>query len=297
VAFAAPWLGWLAWRLAGERTRAAVPGAALFCLVGAATVAVLLVYNAALSGSALTTGYHTFGRIHGFSFTKGSLPVSAPVASLYELAYTLARLNFWLLGWPASLALVPFFRRSAPANALLSSCAAVLVAYALSTVPSINVAGPVHYAELAAPLLILSASGIEGLVARARAGWIASVTGGHVLAAIVAAAACATLTFLPVYAGSLRAMSALARMPYDLVEEQGLDNAVVFVHSLPSVSAHPGAWVYTHRNNSPDLSDRVLFVRDLGPEKNRELMRYLPGRKAYALGMRGARLLLVPLPS
>ena len=47
--------------------------------------------------------------------------------------------------------------------------------------------------------------------------------------------------------------------------------------------------------NSPDLSDRVLFVRYLGPEKNKALMRYLPDRTPYAMGMRGTELLLRPI--
>jgi hypothetical protein len=45
----------------------------------------------------------------------------------------------------------------------------------------------------------------------------------------------------------------------------------------------------------PDLSDRVLFVKDLGPERNRELMRYLPSRVPYLMGMRGGDLVLLPL--
>ncbi len=293
AAFAAPWLIWLAWRLGRDRAREAITGAVVFGLIGAASVAAFVAYNLALSGSPFTTGYHTYARIHDFTFTLGAVRAPVPLPSLHELGYTLARLNFWLLGWPASLALLPFFRRSVPANLLFSGAAAVVLVFAVSTVPSINVAGPVHYAELALPLLILSAGGLEGLVDRARAGRFPVATAGHVLAAVATATVCAAVTFVPVYGGSLRAMSALARAPYDLVEEGGLDNAVVFVHSLPALSVHPGAWVYYHRNNSPDLSDRVLFVKSLGPEKNRLLMTHLPGRRAYAMGMRGTQLTLV----
>jgi len=295
AAFAAPWVGWLGWRLWKDRARQARRGVVLFCLVGAATLATFFAYNSALSGSPLTTGYHTFGRINGFSFTLGALPAPGPLPSLHELSYTLGRLNFWLLGWPLSLIFLPFFRRSTAGGLLFLGAAAVVVAYAVSTVPSINVVGPVHYADIVVPLLVLSASGIEGLVERVGAWGIPSLTPGHVLAASVTAMLCAALTFLPVYGSSLRAMSALARAPYDLVEERGLDNAVVFVHSLPALHVHPGAWVYFHRNASPDLSDRVLFVRYLGPERNTELMRYLPNRAPYAMGMRGTELVLRPI--
>ena len=90
-------------------------------------------------------------------------------------------------------------------------------------------------------------------------------------------------------------MANVARAPYDLVEQAGLDNAVVFVQSLPALEAMPGAWVYRHRNNNPDFSDRVLFVNDLGPPDAR-LRAWLPGRKAYRMKMEGGRLGLSPLP-
>jgi hypothetical protein len=57
----------------------------------------------------------------------------------------------------------------------------------------------------------------------------------------------------------------------------------------------PGAWVYFHRNPSPDLSDPVLFVKDLGPERNQALMQAMPGRAPFAMGVKDNRLLLVPL--
>jgi hypothetical protein len=54
--------------------------------------------------------------------------------------------------------------------------------------------------------------------------------------------------------------------------------------------------VYYHRNNSPDLSDRVLFVRDLGPDANRRLLSYLPDREPFWMGMKDRQLILTPLP-
>ena len=90
-------------------------------------------------------------------------------------------------------------------------------------------------------------------------------------------------------------MSALARLPYDLVSERRLDRAVVFVHGLPSLTWRPGAWVYFHRNPSADLSDPVLFVKDLGPERNQAIMQAMPGRAPFAMGVKDNRLLLVPL--
>jgi hypothetical protein len=103
------------------------------------------------------------------------------------------------------------------------------------------------------------------------------------------------LVFLPIHAASLREMSQIARAPYELVESQGLDRAVVFVHSLPALLVPPGAWVYLHRNPRPDLLDPVLFVRHLGPDRDTQLMRFFPDRKAYIMGMQDGRLIVTPV--
>jgi hypothetical protein len=291
AAFVVPWLVLLG--RAALRDREARRGAGLFAVLGGAAIALYLGYNAAVTGHPLRTGYHVFAETYGFSFTQGSLPVSAPFAALYELYYALARLNFWLLGWPLSLVLVPFALRARASRALALSALATVVAYALLRIPSINVVGPVHYAELTVPLLVLSAGGLERLAASATA--LAGRRGPRlVLSLPIALTTVSALLFWPVYAPALRWMAGVARAPYDLVERAGLDNAVVFVGTLPALVSPPGAWVYRVRNNTPDLSDRVLYVNDLGPD-NARLRRMLPGRRAYHLRMEGDVLRLSPL--
>jgi hypothetical protein len=145
------------------------------------------------------------------------------------------------------------------------------------------------------PLAILSASGIERVVSLLRER-VGAALASQALAWPLAATAAACLTFVPVQLVSLRLMADLARAPYDLVAERGLDRALVFVHNLPAIHMEPGAWVYYHRNPEPDLSDRVLFVRDLGPERDRILAAHLAPRAPYVMGMRGGKLVLEPLP-
>jgi hypothetical protein len=291
AAFVMPWLvllGPLAFR-----NREARRGAWLFAGVACLAIGLFLVYNAAVTGHPLRTGYHVFAETYAFSFTQGSLPVSPPFAALYELFYALARLNFWLLGWPVSLLLVPFAFRTCPARALGLSAVATIVAYALLRIPSINVVGPVHYAELTVPLLVLSAGGFERLAAAAAT--FAGRRGFRVVLSVpIALAVVSALLFWPVYAPALRWMANVARAPYDLVERAQLENAVVFVGTLPALVSPPGAWVYRARNNSPDLSDPVLYVNDLGSD-NAKLRRVLPGRRAYQLGMEQGVLVLSPL--
>ena len=117
----------------------------------------------------------------------------------------------------------------------------------------------------------------------------------HAIRWVVASVVASLLAFLPFESASLRLMANVTQAPYDLVESRGLQNALVFVHSLPSTSVAPGSWAYFHRNNSPDLSDRVLFVRDLGPEKDKELIRYLADRIPYLMQMKDGHLVLLPL--
>jgi 4-amino-4-deoxy-L-arabinose transferase-like glycosyltransferase len=288
-AFALPWLVLLAMLL----RRRAWAGPALFCLVGAASVAVLGAYHVALSGNPFTSGYHTFGQKVGLSFTRGALVAPAPYPSLFELGYTLARLNFWLFGWPLSLAFVPFFRRTRESIALLLAPAGVVLLFAVTTVPSINVVGPVHYAELIAPLVLISASGIEELAQWVRTRLNAGA--GRVLALPIAATLCALVLYLPLYVGSLGAMETVARAPYDLVETARLDRAVVFVRSLGALDFPPWSWAYYPRNPAPDLTDPVLYVRDLGEPRNQLLIRFMPDRTPFWLGIRDGQLVLVPL--
>ena len=291
AAFVVPWGVWVLLRLRHDATRARLLGPALLAAGGLIAFAALCAYNGALSGHPLTTGYHTYSALYKFPVDIGAVKAPPPLPSVYELGYTIERFNFWIFGWPLSLGLLPFFRRSAPSVLIFLSTAAVVVAYAASTLPTINATGPAHYSELAAFLVMLSAAGLDRLVERARTFGAERL----ILGAVTAAVICAGVAFLPVYGGSLRAMSALARLPYDLVAERRMDRAVVFVHGLPSLAWRPGAWVYFHRNPSPDLSDPVLFVKDLGPERNRVLMQAMPGRVPFAMGVQDNRLLLVPL--
>jgi len=291
VAFVLPWL--VLFGQAAVRDREARRGACLFAALGCAAIGLFLAYNAAVTGHPLRSGYHVFAESYGFSFTQGSLPVSPPFAALYELFYALARLNFWLLGWPVSLLFVAFALHTRAARTLGLSALATVVAYALLRIPSINVVGPVHYAELTVPLLVLSAGGLDRL-ATCSARFAGRQGPRVVVSTPIALAVVTALFFWPVYAPSLRWMADVARAPYDLVERARLENAVVFVGTLPALVSPPGAWVYRTRNNSPDLSDPVLFVNDLGPD-NVHLRRMLPGRRAYRLSMERGVLTLAPL--
>jgi hypothetical protein len=290
--FAAPWLIWLAMRLWATRSPRALLGAGASALVVIGAGLLLLDYQHALSGSAFESGYQTFSRLRNWGLVGQAVKAPAPLPSIHELGHTLARFNFWLFGWPVSLVLAAFFHRLPGGLRLFASCAGVLLLYAGISAASISSTGPAHYAELAAPLVLLSASGFVRLIELSRRAGAPARMPAFVASLPLVATLCAVITFLPVYAGSLRASADLVNAPYDLVELEVPERAIVFVHSLPGTAVPPYTWAYYRRNNRPDFSDRVLFVNFLDADRNRALMQALPDRVPYVMGMEGARLVL-----
>lgn len=291
IAFAIPWCILLGVTVNRQRKPRVLMGMGLFILVILFSVFALAAYQMGLSGNPLISGYQTYSRIYSNSFLQGALPAVNPLPSIYEFGYTVARLNFWLLGWPVSLILLPFFEKRVVGVCLFLGPLLLMLFFAALTQPSINAVGPIHYAEITVPLIILSASGFERLVQ-----WSRNVShlGPRMLMALpLAATICTLMTFAPVYSISLKAMANLAASPYDLVKKAGIDNAIVFVNSLGAREFSPRTWVYYHQNTSPDLQEPVMFVRDLGPKKNRNLIQNFPNRSPYWMGVYNHRLALI----
>jgi hypothetical protein len=256
----------------------------------AAGAAGFFAVNHALTGSVLKTGYQAWmAQGHEWEFPWG------PAYVVREISQNLAQLNFWLLGWPLSLAFVAFFERT-PTSWMLAAVPIIALSwYGLLARPTVAAVGPVYYTETIVPLVILTASGLERVILflQRHVGNVPQTRAA--IAAPVAGALACLFAFAPFEVASLRLMADVTQAPYDLVEARGLNHAVVFVRSLPAQHVSPGSWAYYHRNNSPDLDDPVLFVRDLGPERNKVLMRYLADRSPYWMGMIDGRLVLRPI--
>ena len=77
-----------------------------------------------------------------------------PLPSLHEFMFTLARMNFWLFGWPSSFLLVLFVRGTPGGLRLLGSVLSPSLCLRLRSRPAVlTPVGPVHYSELAVPLV------------------------------------------------------------------------------------------------------------------------------------------------
>jgi len=68
------------------------------------------------------------------------------------------------------------------------------------------------------------------------------------------------------------------------------------LRSLARCARHsPWSWVYYLGSPLPRLDDPVLYVRDLGEERNKQLIRFLPDRAPHWMGMHNGQLVLVPV--
>jgi hypothetical protein len=295
IAFAIPWITGMILSVVRSRRPRAWVGLAVFCVIGLGTGILFCGYNYVLTGDPFETGYQRLVALNHHALLAGRLPASWPLPTIYEIGHAVLRLNFWEFGWPLSLLFVSFFRRTGASVRLAAGTFAIPLAYALLGMTNVYALGPTHYAEIAVFVAMLSASGLEEMVERVRKWPTGDRWSRFVLTIPIGSVLCMLLVFLPIHAASLREMSLIARAPYDLVEDAGLDRAVVFVASLPALQVFPGAWVYFHRNPRPDLQDPVLFVRDLGPSRDARLMETLPDRRGYVMGMREGKLILGPL--
>ncbi len=88
-------------------------------------------------------------------------------------------------------------------------------------------------------------------------------------------------------------------VPRDTVTRAGVENAVILIRTPSYRKARYVLDKYGSGFllNSPNLDDEVIFARDLGEQKNQELMAYYPDRAFYRfvrLGLGDAK--LVPIP-
>ncbi len=273
-------------------------GVAFGVPLGAVTSLILLV-NRLQSGYAGRSGYHTLhvpdegaaGLLVAF---HSDLPTRA--MSLFGNAL---RLDFWLLGWPVSLALCLFARRTRHTT-LLWAMVAAAGAYRL-LVPKAGTAptGPIYLFEIVPALCLLSADGLGQLVARAR-GRFGDAAAGWACALVLSATLVSAAMFLPVLLANARRMADAQLVLPRMLREAGQRRALVFQQF--AVPPWLGlSWAYYPPANSPRLDDDVLYVRLLGGsqdrvERNLEFWRRrYPDRPAWLFAYQGRVPQLVPL--
>ena len=204
-----------------------------------------------------------------------------------NFSYNVLMLAIWFLG-PIGLILVAAGAGSDRLTRI--ACATVLSGLALTMFhdnAGLHIVGPIHYSECAAPLAIVAAFGFRNILlffsgaARAR------------LAGALAVAIGVGMPIVTVMQGlALRQQAQVQRILYAAVEknvrEPGSPRAVVLAPWLFTiVNAYPdlgavGTWVHDWRRPQLDLSDDVLYLRDV-PRAEPELRRLFPDRRFYRL--------------
>jgi hypothetical protein len=288
--------------------RARVKGALAVGIGAAPLVALLLWFQWATTGqpfSSPQTLWWDFDRI-GFGSGIGAEGFHDLASGLHDTWDRLTELQRHLFGWPFYLtlapAMVPFILgRARKADWWLLSVAATMMgAYVLYWNRGMAY-GPRYFYEALGPLCLLTARGFQGLAAigslQAVLPW-RSATGATSLRftyapVSVALSACLAaalvgfniVLYMPDQIGAFRGYLGVDGRRFQLVQQAGLNRALVFVREEPRNAWQPYASLFWL--NSPMLDSPLLFARDRGDAENARLRAAIPDRPAYLLTQAG----------
>ncbi len=276
-------------------SRAAAVRLLALALPVVAAGAVILLVNRAQVGRFLVTAYAE-------SLAPGGGPAALLVTTSATFAMramsllgSLIRLNFWLFGWPASLALCVVAGWSRRTALLWGMSGASLVYRVLTPKVGVGGAGPIYFFEVTALLCVLAAVGALRLARRCSRTLASSAS----MAALMTAATIVSLAaFLPSRLADLGRMGAAQNLVETLIHERGISQALVFHEGVVPWWTRL-SWAYYPRCNSPALDDDVLYIllqRANGLQENVEFWkRRYPSRSAWFFGYLDGRAALVPL--
>lgn len=284
LGFGCPFAFYLLWRFKTDK------GKILSFSVGFITGAIpiflfTLWYNRIISGSFFQFPFHVYDPLErlGFGPMLDNLRYThTPVKGIQNLLVSLGRLNLWFLGMPLSLFFIlPVIFHGSRENGdrwCMSIILCFFIAYLFYYSPGVADTGPVYYFELLLPLSLLGARGLFLLYKKfcfrdASSHWRSFIPLFFLVSFFMS-----VITFFPEQALHLMTMTDKIREPYDLVEKRVEKPAMVFIRSLPRAG-----WVFGYKNTDPWLKAPILFCRDLGPEKNWEVIKHFPDRNYYIL--------------
>jgi hypothetical protein len=251
--FVLPAVAWVARR---GRGRAAGLGTLLAPV--AAVLVLMLWVNRQQSGAALTSGYQAFHVPQQPDASIASVMQGDPGAWAMSPVAAGVRANFWLLGWPISIALCLLAGRLRRPLLIGGAIGAEVLYRVMAPKAGVGGAGPLYLFEIVPLLCLLAAVGLARL---ARGDWAPLRPGRDGTAALVLAGSVVSLAmFLPPKLDDLHRMSRAQHELPRALERSGAGRALVFHEG--AVPPWTGlSWAYFPRCNSPRLDDPVLFVR------------------------------------
>ena len=211
--------------------------------------------------------------------------------SLAKTTIGLVRLVYDLFGSPLLLILVALAWAARPARIIwLSALSFVVVHFSLSD-SGVDTFGPVHFYELALPLVVLAGVGFGRLVSLGRE-WRRARLDSWALAVVTATVLVSLIGFVPVRLHALEIIASNVNAPDDALKARGISHAVIFTAGLfvdEQCIAPTRHFVYFRPNNDPGLRNDILWANHLGWQDDIGLMKWFPGRTGYLMTWEGCR--------
>ena len=287
----------------GRRRRAIVA----FAVPALAMSALLFAVNFAQNGSALTTSYARSQQyMREVNFVNVGWSAAAPPTSLtryilgkgeWELSLArttigVVRLVFDLFGSPLILVLVGLAWTVRPARIVWFSALSFVVVHFGLADSGIDTFGPVHFYELALPLIVLAGAGFGRLASLSRE-WRPALPSSWALSVVGALIVVSLAGFVPVRLHALQITASNVNAPEDALKARGISHAVIFTAGLfvdQQCIAPTRHFVYFRPNNDPRLRNDILWANHLGWQDDIGLMKkWFPDRNGYVMKWEGCR--------
>jgi hypothetical protein len=237
----------------------------------------------------------------GFGPGHGDAAGHTPALGVYNTLVYLRTLATVFTGWPQPLALAPLAlgvvawlgdsgRRLLAWDALLWLGTLGLVAAYFVWWSSTTIYGPRYWYEAMPFLLLMAGRGMD-VLGKLASRYAEGARGGAlrwgVPGALFGILSLYTLTqSIPNGAADYKDYNGISAGPLRSAESAGLRNALVFVQLDPAKPNRDYGKVFFA--NDPLLRGERVYARDLGAEKNRELLGALAGRDPYWLPLQGS---------
>jgi hypothetical protein len=228
------------------------------------------------------------------------MSLSWPDASLDTMGTAMLRLWFSISGWPIGLvlALCAHGHRSVPW--LWGIVVSYFITHYANLTPGIDAFGPVHYFELALPLLVLTVQGVAGATRLAARVSTAPSARSVPVVAMALSVMLALCLFVPARLLTVGRIAEASNLPLLAPARQNISNAVVFATRPFNTYCHSAparGFVWWIPVNDPDFTRSVLWVEHISVQKDRALLKELfPERTGYLmLWTRSCKVKLLPI--